>query len=142
LQRTHRQSLRSFLFAAELDIVGRRKRITVVPVPEAERQRLITQLEQYAWRKFPPQSRSQVRLEIKARGNDVTVVERRPYYLDHTTETEHPIARFHYEPDGRWRLFWLRHTGRWYKYENARPTKATARLVRELETDPTHIFWG
>jgi hypothetical protein len=113
-----------------------------MPVPEAERQRLITQLEQLAWRKVPAHARAQVRLEIKARGNDVTVVECRPYFRDPSQETEHPIARFHYEPDGRWRLFWLRHTGRWYKYENARPTKDTARLIRELETDPTHIFWG
>lgn len=109
---------------------------------ETERQHLIKLLEQFAWRKYPSYARSQARLEIRTRGREVTVVERRPYFRDRTRETEHTIARFHYEPDGRWRLLWRRHTGRWCPYVNAAPSKNPARLVRELETDPTHIFWG
>ena len=111
-------------------------------IPEVERQKLVKLLEQFAWRKYPSYARSQARLEIRSRGRDVTVVERRPYFRDRTQETEHTIARFHYGPDGRWRLLWLRHTGRWYPYENAGPSKDPARLVRELEADSTHIFWG
>jgi hypothetical protein len=113
-----------------------------VPIPELERRRLVKLLEQFAARKFPPHNRAQARLEVTARGRDISVLELRPGILDHTKETEHIVARFHYEPDGQWRLFWLRHTGRWYAYENTGPSRDPARLVRELEDDPTHIFWG
>lgn len=99
-------------------------------------------LEQFAARKFPPNAGSHCRLEVRARGNDVTLTERRPYVLDRKHETDHPIARFTYEPAGRWRLFWLRNNGIWYEYENLPPSPDPAPLVRELEEDPTHIFWG
>jgi hypothetical protein len=113
-----------------------------MPIPEFERQRIVKLLEQFGERKFSPRIRDKVRLKVKARGVDVIVLECRRNIRDRTLETEHPIARFHYGRDGRWRLFWLRHTGRWYAYENVGPSKDPVRVVRELENDPTNIFWG
>jgi hypothetical protein len=72
----------------------------------------------------------------------VVVLECRHHFRDRALETARLIARFHYGPDGRWRLYWLRHTGRWYVYDRVGPSKDPARLVRELEDDPTNIFWG
>jgi hypothetical protein len=113
-----------------------------VPIPEFQGQRLIKLLEQFAARKFSPRIRDKVRLEVKARGSDIIVLECRRHFRVRELETKCPIARFHYQPDGRWRLFWLHHTGRWQAYENVGSSRDLVRLVRELEDDSTHIFWG
>ena len=99
-------------------------------------------LEQFAARKLPSSVTPHSRLEVRARGNDVTLTELRPYVMDRKQETDHPVARFHYEQDGRWRLFWPRHEGGWCEYERVPPSRDPTLLVRELEADPTHIFWG
>jgi hypothetical protein len=113
-----------------------------VQIPDLEKHRLIKLLEQFAGRKFSPRIRDKVRLKVKARGVDVIVLECRRLIRDRSLETERPIARFHYGPDGRWRLFWLRQTGRWNAYEHVSPSKDPIGLIRALEDDPTNIFWG
>jgi len=41
-----------------------------------------------------------------------------------------------------WRLYWADRNSRWHEYVEAGPTYELEDLLREVDEDPTGIFWG
>ena len=41
-----------------------------------------------------------------------------------------------------WTLFWRDRNHRWHRYKYTAPTTEIARLLEEIDRDPTGIFWG
>ena len=75
----------------------------------------------------------------------LTVVEcRPPWRADDGSEwTRHPIARFRYtQSTGQWSLFWRDRNLRFHAYDLVSQTPRLEDLLREVDRDPTAIFWG
>jgi hypothetical protein len=100
-------------------------------------------LEKFCSERIPMALQNQIKLEFNIRGNYVTLFEKKIYFKGPSQWTKGKIAQFRYDPDNnKWTLYWWRHTGKWYKYEEIKPQNDLQKLVDEVDKDPTAIFWG
>ena len=98
---------------------------------------------EYCEGRVPAHARHQVRMGYKIRGNSVTLLEKRRGFADPSQWVEIKIAQLRYDPDVRkWSLFWSDRNERWHRYESLRPQENLEALLREIDQDPTCIFWG
>lgn len=110
---------------------------------ELQKCRVKNILEKFCGERIPMKLQDQIKLEFNIRGNYVTLFEKRRYFKDPNQWTKGKIAQFRYDPDdNKWALYWWRHTGKWYKYEEIKPQKNLQDLVDEVDKDSTSIFWG
>lgn len=110
---------------------------------ELQKKKVSNILDKFCKNRIPERARDQIKLDYNIRGDHVTLFEKRRYYKDPKQWTEKKIAQFRYNSENNnWTLYWWRHTGRWYKYEEVQPSNNLQRLVNEVDEDPTAIFWG
>jgi hypothetical protein len=113
-----------------------------MPIPELERTRVSRALEKFRSR-VPEAIRPKLTYEYRFQGNAVVLVERRPDFEDRTRHTELAVAKFVYSPTvGGWSLKWSDRDGRWHAYEGFENVPHFRVLLREIEADPTGIFFG
>jgi hypothetical protein len=99
----------------------------------------------YCEQRVPPHALYQVRMEAVVDRHAVTLVERRaPWRPEFGPEwTRSPVARLRWSVSRReWTLFWRDRNHRWHRYKYTAPTTEIARLLEEIDRDPTGIFWG
>jgi hypothetical protein len=90
-----------------------------------------------------PQVASRVRCGYHVEGIAVVLYESRPSYLKPEVWQEHAVAKFQFNKSrGTWQLFCMFRDLKWRAYEPLRESLDLADLVREVQTDPTGIFWG
>jgi len=112
-------------------------------IPELTYRRAERLLGQLIDERVPPSVRDKVRMSIVTRGNSITLFEHRPVYFDPDRWTDSNIAQFRYDPASeRWTLYCSDRNGRWHRYTRRTPSSDIAVLVREVDKDPTGIFWG
>jgi hypothetical protein len=93
----------------------------------------------------PEHARHQVRVECQIAPRHLTIVERRaPWREDLGAEwTSVPIARLLYTvAEESWTLHWRDRNLRFHAYDQLAPSTRVENLLRELDRDPTRIFWG
>ena len=92
--------------------------------------------------RVPERVRDQVKLNFSFDGNSVTLSEERPKWNDPTKWISSKVAQFRYQPGtGTWVLFCRDQNGRWHEY--FLPADADLGvLLKEVDRDPTGIFWG
>jgi hypothetical protein len=123
-----------------LDSPGEQQR--QMPIPELERRRVERALDKFCDR-VPPAIRPELTYEYQFRGNAVVLLERRPHFQDRKRHTEHVFAKFVYSPTvGGWSLKWRDRNGRWHAYEGFKDVTQFRDVLREVEADPTCIFFG
>ena len=111
-------------------------------IPELEMKRAESVLAKFCDR-VPGHIRSKLAYAFTLRGNAITLIERRPFYADPKITTEHPFARFVFDPSSHtWSLRWRDRNGRFHGYEGFSGVRQFTALVSEVERDPTHIFFG
>lgn len=112
-------------------------------LPELVRRRIEGKLSKYCLDRIPPHIRSEIRLVHTIRGNSVTLIEERPYFLDRSRWTQSPVAQFRYDLESKkWNLNCRDRNGRWHLYSRLAANKNFEVLLREVNADPTGIFWG
>lgn len=112
-------------------------------IPELEKIAADLLLARYCEGRVPVRVRDKVRLVCRWRGASVTIFEERPYFKDPGRCTASPVAQFRYDAAaGLWTLYCRAGNGRWFLYAEAKPAKALPPLLREVDKDPTGIFWG
>jgi hypothetical protein len=91
----------------------------------------------------PPEFRDQMRVEAGERGKSVTIFECRPPWPEKEAEwTRMPIGQLRFDPaTALWTLFWADRNDRWHLYDLI-DSGTVDQLLREIEDDPTCIFWG
>jgi hypothetical protein len=100
-------------------------------------------LEQWCQQRVPERARHQVRVEVKRRGRTLTIVERRPPWPSGEGQwTSMPIAQFRLDDAGTWTLWWADRNNRWHEYDDAQRGMGFEALLREVDEDPTAVFWG
>ena len=93
----------------------------------------------------PPNLHDKMRVEVDVRGGSLTILEcRPPWDPDLGPEwIRTKIAQLRYRPDeGHWLLFWADRNSRWHRYSHLDPASDVDELLREIDEDPTCIFWG
>ena len=107
-------------------------------LPEEELHRVNKLLEMLCHER----SDDSVRLEYHARGNRVTLVESRPLFIDPDVLNSVNVAQFEFNPDLQvWTLYWYDRKNRRQPYPTGRNRDTLEKLVAEVGTDPTGIFW-
>lgn len=114
-------------------------------LPELVRRNAEAKVGAFCERRVPEHIRDQVRLELTVRGNAITIVERRPpWRAEFGPEwSSMKIARLRFDAGTRtWTLWWADRNGRWDRYWDVDATPDIDELLREIDEDPTGIFWG
>ena len=76
-------------------------------------------------------------------GSDVVLFETRPVWDNPTEWMEHPVAKFRYNATRElWQLYCQFRDLKWHSYEPLRAAGSFEILLREVDRDPTGIFWG
>ncbi len=102
-------------------------------------------MRRFCENKVPAQHRDELRVECAARGKSITIFERRPPWHPNLRPdwTRQPLAQLRYDPsDHHWRLYAADRNSRWHYYDMTEPTPQLDELLKEIDDDPTGIFWG
>ena len=92
--------------------------------------------------RVPDRVKDKVRLEVTVKAKRVCIHERRPPFLGVGEWTSSPIAQVRYQGDGTWTLYFGDRYGKWTLYFDLDPNQPIDVIIKELEADPTSVFWG
>lgn len=115
--------------------------MTEAGLPELD----IARVRRWCQQRVPEHARSQVKVECDVTPRHLTIVEcRPPWRQDISAEwTRFPIARLRYTKATRqWSLYWRDRHLRFHLYDRTTPSARIDDLLREIDCDPTAIFWG
>jgi Protein of unknown function (DUF3024) len=99
----------------------------------------------YCATKIPSEHDSEIRIEYRVRGNTITIYECRPPWREDLGPdwTSLRVCTFQWDPKTRlWTLHARDRNERRLDYPYLDPAPSVMPLLRELEKDPTGIFWG
>lgn len=100
-------------------------------------------LSAYCAKKVPPRFSDKLKIGFRFRGNNVTLFESRPFYADPQQWVEIVVAQFRFdESTSLWTLYWPDRNSRWNYYVDLDPSRKFEKLLKEVDDDPTGIFWG
>ena len=87
--------------------------------------------------------RDKVVLQFRIHRHDVMLFEKRPLFNDPEKWIHSDVAKFRLNATaGAWSLLWQDRNARWHFYDNCEPSPEIERLLEEVDSDPTGIFWG
>jgi len=111
----------------------------IMLLPKIEQQRVDKLFERYCKNRVPPHARDQINMLNRVTGNKVVLIESRPYYDDPSSWIEMPIAQFEYNPSSNiWSLYGYDWNDKLIPIRKG----SLEQLIREVDNDPTGIFWG
>ena len=94
-------------------------------------------------RRTRPELKSQLSLEYRVTGHDVTIFERRPNWDGTPGFTENGVAKLKFtRRTGKWRLLSQRADLKWHAYKAQSARGELPELVSEIDADPWGCFFG
>ncbi len=100
-------------------------------------------LAAYCKAKVPAYLKDEVRVDFKYRGNSVTLFEERPAFDRPDTWVDIIVAQFRFDPKPmKWTLYCADRNSKWHLYDEIEPSNKIEDLLKEVDQDPTGIFWG
>ena len=112
-------------------------------MPELVRRSAEKLLAHYCDQRIPPCARDKLRLAFSIRDDQVTLFAERADGQEPDTWVASPVARFRFSQDlGQWTLHYPDAHLRWRFYLNAGPYLDLRKLLKHLDADPLHLFWG
>jgi hypothetical protein len=114
-----------------------------MPLPEFTRRLVDTILTKYCVKKVPPHVRDKIRFGYRIRGNHVTLFTERPRFDKPSEWVDSVVAQFRFSPqDKKWALYCADRNSRWHLYGLLAPSADFDDLLKEVDRDPTGIFYG
>lgn len=115
-----------------------------MPLPLLAKTLAENKLNKYCKNKIPEHLQDEIKLSYKFRGNSVTIFEKRaPWWEGMKEWTSMAIAQMRYDgTTGKWTLYCADRNDKWHEYWDIEPTKNIDELLKEIDEDPTGIFWG
>ena len=114
-----------------------------MPFSEFEKRLIEREVGGFCKRRVPAEIHDELRLDYTIRGNSVTLLEIRPAWRRPGEWTELKVAQFRRDPETKkWSLYWRDRRERWHLYDDLPPANNLGVLIREVDADPTGIFWG
>jgi hypothetical protein len=112
-------------------------------LPESLKTAIEAEFRRYCEEKIPREHRNEIRIGFAMEEDAVTLFEERPFYRDPRTWTKSPFAQFRYNAEtGKWTLYYRTGRNQWQRYSHISPAKDIDKLLKEVDEDPTGIFWG
>ncbi len=112
-------------------------------LPELLKKSVELKMQKYCEKKFPKKLQDRVRGGFKIRGDTVTLFEERIGWMLPHKWCAIPVAQFRYDAkDKTWTLYQADRNSRWDLYLDAESTTNLDDLLKEVDKDPTGIFWG
>ena len=114
-----------------------------MPIPNDIQTATEAHLDQYCARLIPEHAYGKVRVGYVVAGMSITLFEQHPHFQDKSTWIRHDVARIRYsKTDSSWTLYCLDRHLKWHVYDPIPPTTDFLTILKEIESDPTGIFWG
>lgn len=103
----------------------------------------LARIHRYCDSRVPAQVRREARVEATQRGKSVTIFDCRPPWDPEFTDWSRvPVAQLRYDPEHKhWTLYCADRNSRWHRYEPI-DSGTVDELLKEIDDDPTGIFWG
>jgi hypothetical protein len=112
-------------------------------LPELTKKQIEKTLTAYCKAKAPANLKHKVRVGFKLRGNTVTLYEERPAFGKPDTWVDIVVAQFRFNLQSKeWTLYCADRNSKWHFYYEAEPSKNFEELLKQVDEDPTGIFWG
>lgn len=104
----------------------------------------LAKIRRYGEARVPARLRDTIRIEVEVRGRSVSIVECRAPWTPAIGPdwTRFPIAQLRYTAQSLWVLYWRDRNQHWHRYDGVEPAPFVDPLLKEIEADPTAIFWG
>jgi Protein of unknown function (DUF3024) len=100
-------------------------------------------LAAYCAKRVPSAVQTQLRVGYRIEVNAIILYEERPAFRPPHDWQEMVVAKFTYVGTQRvWRLYCQHRDRRWHTYQALPAASSLARLLDEVDADPTGIFWG
>ena len=115
-----------------------------MPLPAMVKAMVEKKVGEFCEKRVPKHVRHEVTVSYKIRGSGVIIYENRAPWskLAGDKWTSMEIAQLRYdEKSGKWTLYCYTRRGR-QDYWDLEPNKRIEVLLREIDKDPTGIFWG
>jgi hypothetical protein len=91
----------------------------------------------------PEHLKNQLRVTYKIRGNSITIYEERVYFKDKSKWSKMPVAQFRFDDKSlKWDLYCSDRNDKWHSYIDTFSERDINKLIKEVDEDPTCIFWG
>ena len=114
-----------------------------MPLPEFTRKLIEVKLFKYCLNRIPEEARHNVKLNFKINENEVTLILTRPYFRNPSKWAERSVAQIRFDNNiKRWQLFFIDKKNSWRPYDLIQPSADFDDLLKELDRDPTGVFWG
>lgn len=111
-------------------------------ISELDRKRIEVLLSKHCDR-IPMHVRDQIRHVYTVGPTSVELFEERPSFRDPAEWSRHPVAKFRYVAKLKLRTLYCVHRDlKWHSYGLLPQAGSIEILLREVERDPTGIFWG
>ncbi|RXZ77440.1 DUF3024 domain-containing protein [Paenibacillaceae bacterium] len=111
-----------------------------MPLDAFTKKRIGKILDQYVESKVPKQFRTQMRMNYKVRGNNVTLFEERPAFQSNEW-VQFDIAQFRFV-DSKWKVYWRDSKDKWHLVEDIIASEDFDKQLRAVDNDNRGIFWG
>jgi hypothetical protein len=114
-----------------------------VDLTEIQKGQVNKLLTAFCAKRVPAPVRSKVRVGYRLAGNAVILYEERPAFQPPHNWQEIVVAKFMYVRTRReWRLYCQHRDLKWHTYQALPVSASFAKLLEEVDADPTGIFWG
>ena len=114
-----------------------------MPIPPIQRQLVEKLMQDYCDNKIPKEVQDKIRLSYSIRGNNITLIESRPFWKDEARWIDMKIAQIRFKNEAKtFTLYYPDRNERWNLYEFVEPSIEIEDLFREIDKDSTGIFWG
>ncbi len=111
-------------------------------ISEPDRRRIAALLNRHCER-IPLHVRDQLRHAFTMSATAVELFEERPAFRNPSEWSRHPVAKFRFVATRRlWALYCVHRDLKWHSYQPLPQAGDFEILLREVERDPTGIFWG
>lgn len=108
-------------------------------LPEAD----VARVQAWCDARVPESVRDQMRIVCESDTRTVTILEERPPWDGPGDWSRMPVARLRYVAGrGEWSLYCVTGKGDFRRYDWVPPAPSVTPLLKEIERDPTAIFWG
>jgi Protein of unknown function (DUF3024) len=114
--------------------------VALTEIQKAQVDKLLTA---YCAKRVPAPVRAKFRVGYRIDGNAVILYEERPAFQPPHNWQEMVVAKFMYVGTRReWRLYCQHRDLKWHAYQALPVSSSFAKLLDEVDADPTGIFWG
>ncbi len=112
-------------------------------MPSLQKQLAEKQIEYYCKTKVPKEIQNEIQLKYSVRGNSFILIESRPKCNDDSVWIDMKIAKMTFDITSmKWKLYWSNQHQKFFCYDRLSPKNEIKDLLKEIDEDPTSIFWG